>query len=307
MGPRFSGAPRPPLPDLELVQRVGRLEVEDPLDVYERYGHRLRDEIVSLLPQDWEWDSKRVLDFGCGAGRILRHFLDEAEVAEFHGSDIDRPSIDWLQCHLSPPLHLITNDEAPPLALETSTFDLVYATSVFTHITDHWAAWLLELHRILKPSGILIATFHGPGMYSTVTGQREDEDRIGMNVIGHSRSWNEGGPGVMLSRWWIKAHWGRAFEILDLRPQGFTLDGEAEGGQGVTVMRPKPDKLTEDDLRALESGEGREVVALQTNIEQLHQEDARIRGWLDELQRSASWRLTAPLRTAKGLVRSRRK
>jgi 2-polyprenyl-3-methyl-5-hydroxy-6-metoxy-1,4-benzoquinol methylase len=131
---------RAPLPGLELVQRVGGFEVEDPLGVYESYGRRLRDEIVSLLPPDWEWDGKRVLDFGCGAGRILRHFLDEAELAEFHGSDIDRPSIDWLQRNLSPPLHVITNDETPPLALASSSFDLVYATSVFTHITDHWAA-----------------------------------------------------------------------------------------------------------------------------------------------------------------------
>ena len=298
---------RPPLPDVELAQRVGRFEVDDPLDAYERYGRRLRDEIVSLLPPDWEWDGKRVLDFGCGAGRILRHFLAEAEVAEFHGSDIDRPSIDWLQRHLSPPLHLVTNDETPPLALEASTFDLVYATSVFTHITDHWAAWLLELRRILKPGGILIATFHGPGMYSTVTGRREDEDRIGMNVLGYGRPWDDGGPGVMLSRWWIKAHWGRAFEILDLRPQGFTLEAGAEGGQGVAVMRPKPDALREDDLKALEPDEPREVLALQANIEQLHREDARVRGWLDALQRSASWRVTAPLRVAKRVVGGNRK
>jgi SAM-dependent methyltransferase len=294
-----------PLPDLELAQRVGPLEAEDPLGGFERYGRRVRDEIVSLLPQDWEWDGKRVLDFGCGAGRVLRHFLDEAQVAEFHGSDIDRPSIEWLRRHLSPPLHLTTNGEAPPLSLDGESFDLVYATSVFTHITDHWAAWLLELRRILKPDGILIATFHGPGMYSTVTGQSEDEDRIGMNVLGRGRSWDEGGPGVMLSRWWIEAHWGRAFEILELRPQGFTVGAEMERSQGVAVMRPKPGELTEDDLTAFEPDEPRELAALRGNIEQLHREDARLRGWLDELQRSPSWRLTAPLRAAKRVVRNR--
>jgi SAM-dependent methyltransferase len=296
-----------PLPDPKLMRRVGPLQAKHPVDDYEQYGRRLRDEIVSLLPPGWEWDGKRVLDFGCGAGRILRHFLAEAEVAEFHGSDIDRPSIDWLRQHYSPPLRLTTNDEAPPLSLDAGSFDLVYATSVFTHITDHWAGWLLELRRILKPDGILIATFHGPGMYATVTGRHEDEDRIGMNVLGYGRSWDEGGPGVMLSRWWIEAHWGRAFEVVELRPQGFTVDGAAEASQGVAVLRPKPGELTEDDLKALEPDEPREFAALQANIEQLHAEDARLRGWLDELRSSPSWRLTAPLRAAKRAVQARAK
>ncbi|MDX6689330.1 MAG: hypothetical protein QOG15_787 [Solirubrobacteraceae bacterium] len=294
---------RAPIPNLALAMRVGRIEEPDPLEGYLRYGRRLRDEVVSLLPGGWDWEDKRVLDFGCGAGRILRHFLPEAELAEFYGSDIDRPSIEWLGRHMSPPLRVLTNGESPPLALASSSFDLIYATSVFTHITDYWAAWLLDLRRILKPDGILIATFHGPAMYPTVTGEDQDEDRIGMNVLCRGRSWDEGGPGVMLSRWWIRAHWGRAFEILDLRPQGFATD---HGGQGVAVMRPKPGALTPDDLRALEPNEPREIAALQANVEQLHHEDERARRWLAELQASPSWRITAPLRLAKGAVRRKR-
>jgi hypothetical protein len=80
-----------------------------------------------------------------------------------------------------------------------------------------------------------------------------------------------------------------------------------EGGQGVAVMRPKPGELTTGDLEALEPDEGREIAALQANIEQLHREDARVRGWLDELRRSPSWRLTAPLRAGKRAVRRRTK
>jgi hypothetical protein len=30
---------------------------------------------------------------------------------------------------------------------------------VFTHITEHWSAWLLELRRVLKPDGLLLASF----------------------------------------------------------------------------------------------------------------------------------------------------
>ena len=111
-----------------------------------------------MLPPGWTWDGKRVLDFGCGVGRILRHFAPEAGVAEIVGCDIDEPSINWLDRHLSPPFRVFVNGEAPPLGQPDSSFDLVYAMSVFTHITDDWSSWLLELHRILKPDGWLIAS-----------------------------------------------------------------------------------------------------------------------------------------------------
>ena len=277
---------------------MGSLEgVEDPLASYEQYGRVLHDQIVDLLPPDWSWEGRRVLDFGCGAGRILRHFLEEAAVAEFHGCDIDGPSIDWLDHELSPPLHVFRSREAPPLPLGTADFDLVYATSVFTHISDLWAAWLLELHRILKPGGLLIATFHGPGMYQAVTREQEDEDRIGMNVFNQGRSWDLGGPAVLHSRWWIRAHWGRAFEIAELRADGFAAPPGT--GHGVAVMRKKAAAPSVEDLLALEQDEPREVDALRANIEQLHRENLRTHHWLEELQRSPSWRLTVPLRRLK--------
>ena len=105
-----------------------------------------------------------MLDFGCGAGRTLRHFLEEAENGSFHGCDIDAPSIAWLESNLSPPLHVFANGEEPPLPLETASLDLIWAISVFTHISDHWAAWLVELHRLLRDDGLLIATILGPGL-----------------------------------------------------------------------------------------------------------------------------------------------
>jgi SAM-dependent methyltransferase len=294
---------RPPVPDFELANRVGSLAgAEDPLASYEQYGRVLRDQIVDLVPADWSWEGRRVLDFGCGAGRILRHFLDEAARGEFYGCDIDGPSIEWLDRQLSPPLRVFKSEDAPPLPLEAAHFDLVYATSVFTHISDLWAAWLLELHRILKPDGLLIATFHGPGMYQAVTRQPEDEDRIGMNVFNQGRSWDLGGPAVLHSRWWIRAHWGRAFEIVELQADGFAAPPDT--GHGVAVMRKRTTAPTVEELVALEPDEPREIEALRANIEQLHRENLRTHHWLEELQRSASWRVTAPLRRAKRWLRS---
>ena len=49
-----------------------------------------------------------------------------------------------------------------PLAYADDTFDLVYALSVFTHLTeDLCEAWMDELYRIVKPGGAAIVTTHG--------------------------------------------------------------------------------------------------------------------------------------------------
>ena len=96
---------RAPLPPRELAERVGPLYGDDLVD-YDDVGRRIRDEILHLLPADWTFQGKSTLDFGCGAGRTLRHFVDEAESCTFYGCDIDRASIEWLACAMSPPFRV---------------------------------------------------------------------------------------------------------------------------------------------------------------------------------------------------------
>ena len=92
---------------------------------------------------------------------MLREFLPEAASGEFWGCDLHAPTIAWLSEHLSPPLHFYANDQIR-MPHPDGFFDLIYAISVFTHITHDWSARLLELHRILKPDGYLLATIIGP-------------------------------------------------------------------------------------------------------------------------------------------------
>ena len=130
------------------------------------------------------------------------------------GCDIDAPSIEWLQANLSPPLHVFVNGVEPPLPghRRTTFFDVVFASSVFTHISDEWARWLVELHRVLRPGGVLLATFLGNGMSDLIAREPWDEDRIGMNVLLQWQGWDDGGPCVLHSPWWLRAHWGRIFD-----------------------------------------------------------------------------------------------
>ena len=126
---------------------------------YELVGRALHDVVVQSVPAGWTWGGKRVLDFGCGAGRTMRHFVPESAEAEVWGCDIDAPSVEWVNANLNPPFAAFVNAAAPPLARPDDSFDLIYAFSVFTHITDQWSAWLVEMHRVLAPGGILIASF----------------------------------------------------------------------------------------------------------------------------------------------------
>jgi SAM-dependent methyltransferase len=283
-----------PLPPVDLANRVGRLVGPDgSFAAYDAVGRELRDAVAGGLPADWTWAGKRVLDFGCGAGRTLRHFAAEAEQAEFQGCDIDAASIAWLNANLNPPFQGFVNDERPPLPRPDGSFDLVYALSVFTHITDQWSAWLLELHRLLAPGGVLVASFLGEGMSEIVAGEPWEEGRIGMNVLKADQGWEAGGPTVQMSPWWIREHWGRAFEIVDLDA------GSAPAKHGIVVARRRPEAPSQAELERADPSDLREIAALRHNVRQLQRESAgraALERAIAGYEASRSWRLTAPLR-----------
>jgi SAM-dependent methyltransferase len=317
-------------PPLELASRVGSLaDSANPYATYDDLGRRTKASLLELLPHDWSFVGKRILDFGCGAGRTLRHFVEEATVSEFWGCDIDAKSVEWVQTELSPPFKVFTSPELPPLPFEDDTFDLVYAVSVFSHLADSWSAWLLELRRVLCPEGVFVATFIGPDAAPWITDEEWSEDRIGMNVLRPGQTWDLGGPMVLHSPWWIRAHWGRAFEPLMIEPGGFA--SKPGSGQGIFVGRKRQTGLSDEELRRPEVDEPRETAALSHNVEQLSAElialqasigdlavardaehaarvaaerrAAELRDAVLRLEDSRSWRLTKPLRTAGAAVR----
>ena len=288
-----------PHPPLELANRVCSLDGRvDPVRAYDELGAQTKAGILDLLPADWSFEDKRVLDFGCGAGRTLRHFLAEAEEAEVWGVDIDTASVAWLGRELCPPLHVQQAPASPPLGLEHGSFDLVWALSVFTHLTDSSLAWLLELHGLLRPGGLLIATYMGRWNSEVLAGEPWDEDRIGMNVLRHHERWDLGGPMVLMSDWWVREHWGRAFEIVEVEPNIHN--------QSWALLRRRDVDLNVADLQR-PGDDPREIAALRHNIVQLQREAARpVEELRREYERSLSWRVTRPLRAAAARTRSRR-
>lgn len=95
-----------------------------------------------------------------------------------------------------------------------------------------------------------------------------------MHVFNSGLGWDEGGPVVFHSPWWLEAHWGRAFELVDLFPDGFGTYPGSSLGQGVAVLRKKAGEFTPEDLEAAEPDEPRELAALQYSLRHSRRETA---------------------------------
>lgn len=126
------------------------------------YGYEQINKMIEIL-KDSEFFLKegfKVLDFGCGAGRMIRWLKSYSAACEIWGTDISSDHIFWANKYLRPPFNFATTTTIPHLPFKDNYFNLIYCGSVFTHIDDLTDAWLLELRRILTPEGRLYFTIH---------------------------------------------------------------------------------------------------------------------------------------------------
>ncbi len=154
-----------PVPPPELAVRVsgstgekfrlqGLTMYTDLLDALQRFAVPLRG---------------RLLDWGCGCGRVLRWFLLREEFKILNGAyafgsnatplgcDVDPEAIDWCRQNYGARFELVPFD--PPTPLPSAAYDLVIACSVLTHLDrERQMAWLQEVHRWLAPGGHFVAS-----------------------------------------------------------------------------------------------------------------------------------------------------
>lgn len=109
-----------------------------------------------------------LLDFGCGCGRVARHWA-RLERTAVHGCDYNPELVAWCDANL-PFMTTRVNSLAPPLPFERK-FDLIYAISVFTHLSEpmQWA-WIRELSEALAHGGLLLFTTLGPRFRDRLAG-----------------------------------------------------------------------------------------------------------------------------------------
>jgi SAM-dependent methyltransferase len=107
-------------------------------------------------------DFNNILDLGCGVGRFMFAFKDELRPQQkIWGCDVHKECADWCRRHIDFAETAHTSID-PPLPYDSSKFNLVYALSVYTHLRlDMQFQWAWEIHRVLRPGGVLFVTTHG--------------------------------------------------------------------------------------------------------------------------------------------------
>jgi len=128
--------------------------------------------LISYFKKHIELKNIKVLEWGCGPARIIRHLprlLNDS--CEIYGSDYNSKTIEWCKENI-PVIKFSKNYLQPPLEYGSNFFDVIYATSVFTHLSEemHYA-WFVELKRILKKNGIIFLTTHGDNCKPKLTNE----------------------------------------------------------------------------------------------------------------------------------------
>lgn len=144
-------------------------------DVYDAYGkvnwQRYRESglevatyLTGLIRRHLRGTPDAILEWGCGPGRVIRHMPGLFPFTRIYGTDLNERSVQWCRSHL-PYISFYKNELIPPLPFDDNAFDVIYAHSVFTHLSKrrHYE-WRDELLRVLKPGGILIVTVNGDTM-----------------------------------------------------------------------------------------------------------------------------------------------
>ena len=119
-----------------------------------------------------------VLDFGCGWGRFARMFLRDVPASHIYCADTwDRP-LDICR-ETGVPGNMVRLEPMPPSVLPSARFDIVFAYSVFSHLSPKaHLAWRTELARVVKPNGLLFITTQARWFLDECRRFREHPDQI---------------------------------------------------------------------------------------------------------------------------------
>lgn len=139
---------------------------------YYEDGRNTAEEIVTLFSKHFDLTKQniRILDWGCGPGRIIRHFHALLPKAEIYGTDYNEKYINWCSENLKE-INFSVNKIDPPMKYKNSFFDVIIGLSIFTHLSEkNHFDWIQELYRISQFDGGVLITTQGEGYYPKLTG-----------------------------------------------------------------------------------------------------------------------------------------
>jgi SAM-dependent methyltransferase len=169
---------------------------------------------------------RRMLDWGCGCGRLTMNFMEVPRGPRVFGCDIDRQSIQWCSEH-HPRGSFTAIDPWPPTPYEDNSFDLIVGYSVFTHLDrEAQHAWLAEIKRLLVPGGMFVTSSHGEFAASFalaggvsalqargICDHTPDRTLDGVAPDGYYRS-------TFQTRAYTVREWSKHFDVLDYIERG---------------------------------------------------------------------------------------
>lgn len=103
----------------------------------------------------------RLLDFGCGWGRMIRPFLRDFNLCDIYGYE-PNPVNCFAARAANPFVSILSGEYLPNRRIPRDTFDLMTGYSVFSHLSPHAIAlWLRETADVLRPGGHAVFTTWG--------------------------------------------------------------------------------------------------------------------------------------------------
>ncbi|MEA2167292.1 MAG: hypothetical protein QOF76_592 [Solirubrobacteraceae bacterium] len=234
--------PFPPIPPADLVSRVTQQFDPAHREAASQAFHagavdhiRQFEAAAELVGRSFN-AAQRVLDFGCGPGRLMR-LLGECAAAgvELHGVDVDGDLIDWAAANI-PFSRFVQGPHEPPLPYPDGHFDLVLSHSVFTHIDrerQDW--WLAELRRVTAPGGLLLLTVHSTRQWNQamidMSGAGDDAsayqrelEGTGLKFFSEDLFIGTTHPdwyhSTFHAPWYVFEHWATFFSLRAYIPEG---------------------------------------------------------------------------------------
>jgi len=174
----------------------------------------------------------RILDFGCGWGRLTRFFARDVAPGALFACDPVEEILDVCR-ETGVPAHVARCDFVPERLPFEERFDLVFAFSVFTHLSEaaHEAS-LRAIHASLAPGGLLVATIRPTAYLDHCDAMRPLRDSPAENPGGEPRylfvphpaepDHPQFGGGQMtygetvIPLSYVRRRWAPAFELLDV-------------------------------------------------------------------------------------------
>ena len=161
---------------------------------------------------------RSILDFGCGCGRVIRYWKGKG--TRLFGADYNPSLIRWCRKNIHH-AEFETNHPIPPTVYAAGEFDVVYAISVFTHLTERdQISWIGELRRILRLGGYLLITTHGESLIGRLSEVDQGSFQMGRLVVRNKEASGTNLCATYHPQKYVRETLSNGFYVADFVPQG---------------------------------------------------------------------------------------